>query len=210
MSYTRLEISDNTPVAMKNFIDQHLDMQVADIHCMLRLPIPELTLHSGFNFAAANSLLALVSGTAALISENINTKGGSGDLFKEVLKRYYPWNVQPPTNKDVETTIKHLYEYFRNPLSHSLGLRNAGNFLVLIVKAPLSETDIEKLEKRDSPDAPAIIYEPIELNGENIERIELHVPQFYWGVRKMIKRLTEDVIQMEKTEEEELQKLGLR
>jgi len=211
MSYTNLSISETAPAVVKNFVRNQLDMQFADINCMLRLPIHELSLHAGFNFAAANSLLSLVSGIAALISPGINTQRQSGPKFKEVLKRYYPWDLQPPLpdGKDLEIVVDHLYEYLRNPLAHTLGLKPAGNFLVAIVKAPLTEEEVRKLETSDTPPYQAVEYTPIEINGEQIEQISLHIPAFYWGVRKMVTRLTEDQLQMAETGKD-LIALGLR
>lgn len=209
MSYTQLTLPDNLASVVKDFVRNHLDMQFADIHCMLRLPIQTATLHSGLNFAAANSLLSLISGISALLTPEVNTIHQSGAKFIEALQRYYPWSTQPPGNKDSETIAKHLYQYFRNPLAHTLGLRRKGNFLVRIVKTSLSEEEIERLEESESPPYPAIEYSPVEINGEQIEAIDLHIPSLYWCVRKMFNLLMCDNTQMEKTANS-LRAIGLR
>jgi len=199
MSYQQIECDAATPTVVKNFIRSRVDMQFADIHCMLRLPIIEINLHSGCNFAAANSLLSLISGLSVLLTDNLNTSGQSEIKFKEVLSKYYPWNLQPPRNSDVYRTIDHLYKFLRNPLAHSLGIKPEGNFLVTIRKDPLNESEIEKLEYSDNPPGTAITYSPININGENIEMISLDIPAFYWGVRKMVELLTADTSQIIKT-----------
>jgi hypothetical protein len=211
MAYTNLQLNEAVPTVVKNFVRNQLDMQFADVHCMLRLPIIEADLHAGFNFAAANSLLALVSGISALISPGINTHRQSGDKFKEVLIKYYPWDIQPPvpSDKNIEVVVDHLYQYLRNPLAHTLGLKPAGNFLVTIVKDPMQEAEIVTLEQNDSPSYQAVEYTPVNMNGEQIEQISLYIATFYWGVRKMLTRLTEDTAQMTNTERE-LLALGLR
>lgn len=208
MSYQQLSLDSNTPSVVENFVRQHLEMQFQDIHCMLRLPLPELDIKAGCNFAVANSLLSLVSGLSTFLTENIDTSGNSGSKFKEVLLNYYPWDLQPPVNSTKERSVGHLYEYFRNPLAHSLGLRRKGNFLIVIAKGNLSEQEIEKLEQSTTPHAQAIEYTPITLNNEQIEQITLYVEYFYWGVREMLKRLSMDAAQMQKTEQG-LKSLGL-
>ena len=208
MSYQPLTLDEKTPTVVERFVRQHLEMQFHDIHCMLRLPLPELDIKAGCNFAVANSLLSLVSGLSAFLTENIDTSGNSGSKFKEVLQNYYPWDLQPPVNSTKERSVDHLYEYFRNPLAHSLGLRSKGNFLIVIAKGNLSEQEIEKLEQSATPHAQAIEYTPITLNNEQIEQITLYVEYFYWGVREMLKRLSMDAVQMQKTEQG-LKSLGL-
>ncbi len=208
MSYQPLTLDEKTPSVVERFVRQHLEMQFHDIHCMLRLPLPEVDIKAGCNFAVANSLLSLVSGLSAFLTENIDTSGNSGSKFKEVLLNYYPWDLQPPVNSTKERSVDHLYEYFRNPLAHSLGLRSKGNFLIVIAKGNLSEQKIEKLEQSTIPQAQAIEYTPITLNNEQIERITLYVEYFYWGVREMLKRLSMDAAQMQKTEQG-LKSLGL-
>lgn len=201
MSYRQLSLDGNTPAVVERFVRQHLEIQFHDIHCMLRLPLPEQDIKAGCNFSVANSLLSLVSGLSAFLTANIDTSGNSGSKFKEVLLNYYPWDLQPPVNSTKERSVNHLYEYFRNPLAHSLGLRRKGNFLIVIAKGVLSEKQIEELEQSATPHAQAIEYTPITLNNEQIEQITLYVEYFYWGVREMLKRLSSDTKQMKKTEQ---------
>ena len=208
MSYQPLTLDEKTPSVVEHFVRQHLEMQFHDIHCMLRLPLPELGINAGCNFAIANSLLALVSGLSALLTENIDTTGNSGTLFKKLLLDYYPWDLQPPVVSTKERSVDHLYDYFRNPLAHSLGLRSKGNFLIVIAKGILSEEAIEGLEKSPTPQAQAMEYTPITIKNEQIEQITLYVEYFYWGIREMLRRLSSDTQQMQKTEQS-LKSLGL-
>lgn len=201
MSYQQLTLDTKTPAVVEHFVRQHLDMQFHDIHCMLRLPLPEIGLNAGCNFAIANSLLALISGISSLLTDNFDTSGQSGDLFKKILLDYYPWDLQPPEKSTKERSVDHLYDYFRNPLAHSLGIKTKGNFLVVIAKNGLSETEIERLEQSQSSPGPAIVYTPITVKNEQIEQITLNVANLYWGVREMLKRLSNDTNQMQKTEQ---------
>lgn len=202
MTYQPLVLSPTTPPVVQRFIRGQLDMQFHDIHCMLRLPLLEHDLGAGCNFASANVLLAIVSGVSALLTSSLDTTGKSGALFKKILLDYYPWDVQSPEGSVVERSIDHLYQYFRNPLAHSLGIKTKGNFQVAVAKTKegLSEADIEQLENSLSSPGSAISYTPITLNNEQIERITLNIPSFYWGVREMVKRFSGDASQMQKTE----------
>ena len=200
MAYQLLVLSPATPPVVQHFIQEQVDMQFHDIHCMLRLPLLERDLGAGCNFAAANVLLAIVSGLSALLTKKLETSRKSGRLFRRILLEYYPWDVQPPHTSAIERSVDHLYEFFRNPLVHSLGIKIKGNFQVAIAKDSLPEVEIEKLERLTVPPGPAMVYKPITINNEQIERITLVVPHFYWGVREMVKRLSEDALQMQKTE----------
>jgi hypothetical protein len=177
-------------------INDQIEMQFKDAHSMLRLPVPQSALEAGCNFAGANCLLSLISGLSSLLTPAFDTSRISGRKFGEVMKTYYPWDIQPTVGDTaphgIDGTITHLYQYFRNPLAHSLGIKTKGNYLVRIEKGPLSESDIEQLENNTSSPGPAISYSPITISGENIEKIGLNVPYLYWGVREMLHRMTQD------------------
>lgn len=176
MAYQLLVLSPTTPPVVQRFIRSQVDMQFHDIHCMLRLPLLEHDLGAGCNFASANVLLAIVSGLSALLTSSLDTSGKSGVLFKRILLDYYPWDVQPPQGSAIKRSIDHLYQYFRNPLAHSLGIKTKGNFQVAVAKTKdgLSEADIERLENLLSSPGSAISYTPIIINNEQIERITLN------------------------------------
>lgn len=208
MSYQPLALDKQTPAVVGHFVRNHLDMQFHDVHCMLRLPLPEFDLRAGCNFAIANSLLALVSGLSALLTNNLDTSRQSGDLFKKILLDYYPWDLQPPEGSAKERSVDHLHDYFRNPLVHSLGIKIKGNFLVVIAKNSLPEATLENLERSQSSPGPAMVYTPITIKNEQIEQITLNVANFYWGIREMLRRLTGNTQQMQETEKS-LKSLGL-
>ncbi len=214
MSFTRLKTSKTTPSRVQVLLEGQIEMQFRDIHTMLRLPMPtqEHQLWAGCNFAAANSLFALVSGLSALEENNLDTKGISGKKFIDTMKRYYPWDLQPTesdtTPHGISGTIKHLYGYFRNPLAHSLGIKSDGNYLIVVEKEPLLESEIEQLEQIGSSPGAAIKYSPMTAHNQPIEMIVLDIPNFYWGVREMLYRMTMDVTLMAKVENN-LTQLGL-
>ena len=92
MAYVDLQIDAATPELVKDFIRFQVDMQFHDIHCMLRLPLPEPGLNAGCNFAAANTLLILVSGISTVLYKQT---GDSGKRFIRALEDCYPWDCEP-------------------------------------------------------------------------------------------------------------------
>jgi len=200
MAYQQLLLDPRTPRAVADFIRRHVDMQFHDVHVMLRLPLPEHELDAGCNFASANWLLTLISGLSTVIYKQT---GDSGDRFKETLVNYYPWDHEPLHGVKAQEGAHLLYELFRNPLEHALGvstersgsgrntvirLQRRNNPLDLnIVKGGLSEEQIENLEL--SPTRPNYAQATI---VKSSGRKDLLVAGLYWGVRRMVYQLTSD------------------
>ena len=76
-------------------------------------------------------------------------------------------------------------------MAHSFGVRTAGNFKVVVAKNGVPEKQIESEERRGIA-ASALFYEPIELNGEQIEQITLDVAQRYYNARVMFRNMSDD------------------
>jgi hypothetical protein len=99
-----------------------------------------------------------------------------------------------PGGVDAQSGSVALYNIFRNPLVHALGL---GKDRVAIAKSGLPEDLLETLErsvtrpKTGSADATMRVY-PAE------KRTDLLVDGLYWGVRCMVRRLTDDQALMTK------------
>jgi hypothetical protein len=92
MAYQQIQISDQTPEILRRFIREHIDMQFGDVHCMLRLPMPEVGLTHGCNFAATSILLNLISGLSTVFYKR---EGSAGARFRGLLREFYPWDLQP-------------------------------------------------------------------------------------------------------------------
>lgn len=198
MPYQLLRLSDDTTPTVKDFVRKHLDMQFHDVHCMLRLPMPAVGLDAGCNFAIASVLLSLVSGLSSWLKNGIHKRGESKECFLELLKNYYPWELQLPTGiKDIERCGQDLYDCFRNQLAHTCGL-NERNYQLFISKSRESHSDatLEMLEQSRKSPGTALSYSSVQCSGEEVTRIELFVDNFYWGVREMLERLSADKHQM--------------
>ena len=185
MAYQPLQISPNTPKKVKDFIRGHMDMLFHDVHCMLRLPMPAQDLSASCNFAAATFLLDLISGISTALYTG---QGRSGTDFKAVLKTYYPWDMEPPGGVDAKTGSADLYNIFRNPLVHALGL---GKDRVAIVKPTLPEDLLEDLESSMKRPAMGFAEATIKVYPAD-NRKDLLVDGLYWGVRCMVLRLTDE------------------
>jgi hypothetical protein len=119
MAYYPIQPNPNTPSIVADFIAHLVDMQFHDVHCMLRLPIPEHQLAAGCNFAATTYLLALISGLSSVL---YTQHGRPGGRFKTLMRGFYPWEDEPSGGFPNKAALPILYELFRNPLTHTLGL----------------------------------------------------------------------------------------
>jgi hypothetical protein len=196
MAYRPLSVDAQTPRMVRDFIRVHLDMQFHDVHCMLRLPLPEHDLYAGCNFAAANTLLSLVSGCSVTLYHQGSQPRKSGEFFRGVLREFYPWDFEPPEGAAKEDSISLLYYQFRNPLAHAFGVQeaNQNNLVLTIGKGNHREADIEALEQ---PTNRPTGLPTIAATGGSTTLI---VEGLYCGVREMVCRLTADKKRMNATE----------
>ena len=135
------------------FVRDHLSMQFADVRSMLRLPLPEQGIidgagYGGCNFAVATVLCNLVSGisvTAFRPSSLNNNRIGSARVFRQLLENFYPWEQGGNGIEGAEA----LYSYFRNPLTHALGVQHGQSYRIRISKSPspLQNNQIEEMEE---------------------------------------------------------------
>jgi len=59
---------------------------------MLRLPLPEIGITAGCNFAAVHVLLSMTSGLSRLMGPGPRN---TGEHFKQFVRRWYPWKLEP-------------------------------------------------------------------------------------------------------------------
>ena len=139
--------------SVSEFVEKHLSMQFGDVRSMLRLPLRKSGIEYGCNFAATATLCNIVSGISVTIfkpSKSLRTNRkdkkewiGSGEAFKQLLRNYYPWEPgENPTDG-----AKALYDLFRNPLAHALGVHGRSSYQIYIRKSPLQNRQIEQIEK---------------------------------------------------------------
>lgn len=127
-------------------------------------------------------------------------KGTSGDKFKTVLEKYYPWDLEGCL--DSRQSTEDLYDFFRNPLAHNLGMKNKktkkdGRYNIGIGKQSFPEDRLEKFELSETPPFKNTTLRLM----PDINTLKLSVEQLYWGVRVMITRLTDDAAMMTEAED---------
>jgi hypothetical protein len=201
MAYRPLAIDHATPPHAKALIRALENHYFSDVHAMLRLPDFDHGLLAGCNFAITQVLAAAVSGiSVTLYSQN----GGSGIRFKGLLKDYYPWAQEPENMVLPQEGANVLYSVIRNPLTHDLGLdlENKRQGQKIVIKRlttdnrrkGLPEHFIKELESpnRPSPMSPTVRV----LSGKTIVLVEA----FYWGVRKMVEKLSRDISRIQSAE----------
>ena len=201
MAYQPLNVEPSTPPRVKRLIRILEKQSFKDVHTMLRLPIPNYRLNTGCHFAIAHVLLAAVGG----ISTTLYRRGKeSGEMFKGLLKDYYPWHLEPNQYVSNLKAARIIYEVFRNPLTHDLGLDLSGSSQGIKVKVKRLErvnqkggpTDkwIERLEKDSQRQnmSPAVTV-------QSYKKVLL-VEALYWGLRRMVEAMTQDTQLMVRAE----------
>jgi hypothetical protein len=139
-------------------------------------------------------LLATVAGASTQL---LHTPGkGTGARFRECLVSFFPWDIDPPRGVSNEEAAKILYDVFRNPMVHFLGLNKATDPIVKIGHVFRGTDDaeqrveqLERLTVKPYSD-PCLVVTP--------EKRVLWLDPFYWGVRRLVERWSRDADQWRK------------
>jgi hypothetical protein len=115
----QLRYGGSAAAVVKASLDLAVRPHLADVRAMLRLPIPEIGIHAGCNFAAVQVLLNVLSGLSRLLCAG---PANSGDAFRRFVRLRYPWSMEPAAGLRREAGTKVLYDAFRVGFAHDLGL----------------------------------------------------------------------------------------
>lgn len=187
MPYELLKIADAAPPDLHVFVADTFDLYLRDVHGLLSVSAPQTgPIRHQFQIAATVTLLAVVAGASRTIYAE---EGKSGPLFADVLINFYPWDLDPPEGLDKHGASWLLYDYFRNPLVHAVGVKSSRRIVKIGRAFPgLPNKDqvarIDGLAIADLPPQPTLRLES--------DKAVLWVESFYWGVRKMIERVLAD------------------
>ena len=206
MAYRPLTTT-RAPKSIRAFVATHVDMQFADVHAMLRLPLDGDGLEAGCNFACVSTLCGLIAGASTIF---FSQTGSNGERFKGVLADYYPWRLQPKGGVSQAEAITALYSDYRNPLAHAWAVSTTeagrypnkriimdGNARVLgVVKQALTEQALAALEL-PSGQAPTWLTPVVMRNSAG--GLDLYPHSLYWGTRRMVEKLTRDRARMQQT-----------
>jgi hypothetical protein len=184
---------------------------------MLYEDIRKLVVQPGFNFLVAAGCCDLISGLSVSVfrpasafkvkkdwfykdNKGAAQKLGSGVLFDQVLKLYYPW--QRGERRARKGTV--IWKFIRNPLAHALGVEDESGLRVEAAKCkrlpdmtpvPLwTSEELDALERDADLDTAPVA---LKMSGR---KWVLAVERFYLGVFKLLRRLAKDKAQMEKAE----------
>ena len=190
-----------TPRAVRTFITQVMDVYLADIHAMLRLPRPEVNITEGCNFSIVAVLMNAISGVSVVLYEPPANKQATGRKFMQTANGFYPWDTEPVgaiNNADEGTEI--LYGSFRNPMAHAFGFQDPeppGPLRVTRFPGPgLAEADLETIETSIGRPNQTLRGAPTLMRDPATRALSLNVESFYWGVRELLQRLTADTARM--------------
>lgn len=118
--------------------------------------------------------------------------------FKGLLKNHYRWDLDVPEGVNEDEAIKILYNTFRNPLSHELGIITK-DLEKPEIKIRNSLPFIDKFEEVNR----RIMDETFPFGDPSIKKIDDEITfspaGFYWGLRKMVEAMLkkdEDVDQL--------------
>lgn len=195
------------PTSIRDFIAKHIDMQFADVHAMLRLPLTDDGLEAGCNFACVSTLCGLIAGASTIF---YSQTGCNGDRFKGVLNAYYPWRMQPDGGVSQAEAVAALYSDYRNPLAHAWAVStkevgkhpnkrvivDPSSTVLGVVKQALTEEALAALERPTGP-APSWLTPAVVRNAAG--GLDLYPHSLYWGTRRMVEKLTRDPARMRQT-----------
>ena len=126
---------------LRRLLEAQVDMQFRDVRVLLMLPRPDDGLDAGCNLTTALLLTAIAAGASVLLwdahSGALHARGERGARFKATVERHYPWSADDSVTPEYGTKL--LYDYTRNPLSHTLGI---GKTTRLFPGIPADEREI--------------------------------------------------------------------
>lgn len=201
--YRLLAIDPATPPAVQLFVRHVADVYLADVHAMLRLPLPQAQITEACNFAILAVLVNVISGASVTLYEPPPNAGESGRKFRETLSGYYPWDEEPAGSvTDAVEGARIVYDLFRNPMAHALGFLDPEPTGPLFVTRfePLTEAELESVELATTRPNIALHNAPTLTRNATTQALSLNAEAFYWGVRESIRRLTADATRVASAE----------
>jgi hypothetical protein len=188
------------------FVEWRIDVQLAEVRDMLRLPMPEVGLESGHNLAATASLVNLIAG-ASVWFYDASTAGqfdrdDSGRRYRETLAAYWPWEDGEIVDRAQGTRL--LYDCVRNPLAHAFGMSRLGDAgsPIAFLKDPLTAERVAELDLAETrPQGLGPTIRPATTPGAPARAYFVVVPALYWGVQRLLRAVLTDEQQLPAAEE---------
>ena len=179
---------------LKKLLEAHIDMQLSDIHTILK---------SGCNLSVTALLLNMISGVSVCFFNvpadapiQVFSPGDRGKRFTDLLDQFYPWLGDDALPK--AECISLLYREVRNPLTHGLALDNPvlTTHKVELATTRVNESQVNELE--NSPNRPSWLPPTVVKNPTPTQpsKIALFIPTLYWGVHRMLRDIFADAAQV--------------
>jgi hypothetical protein len=183
--------------AVKSSLHLAVRPHLQDVRAMLRLPLPEVGITAGCNFAAVHVLLNVLSGLSRLMGPSPTR---SDAAFRKFVARWYPWRLEPHGSIfRQQRGTKALYDSFRTGFSHDLGLlletgpidhrgrirpkfRIAGRQLGVTKQPSLSSSALVELD--DVTVRPTWLGPTVDMDGKI--GLLVNAVALYWGVRRLV------------------------
>jgi hypothetical protein len=180
------EVSVASEPSLKWMLAEHVDIQIADLRVLLRLPTKRLPAEC--NFTAAAMLFNLIAGASVCFynasEKTMKRPPPAGKHFRGVLEECFPWDAGTVAAKD---GARVLWKYSRNPLAHNLGLDHESAPTIQIRNNRVGPTRIIALE--DSEKLPAWAKPPLRPMGPHYV---IDVCGLYWGTHRMLHAVLAD------------------
>lgn len=196
MAYVQLNLPDTLPESVRSAIRVGVEPLFQDVHWMLSTTIggpSDTEPGRQLQVPIAHTLLAAVAGISTKLYCDAGGDGRTGSRFKNCLTTFFPWDLDPPTGVPKEKAAKILYETFRNPLVHYLGLNPAKSAVKIgqvFRGTDDAEIRVEELERQTSKpySEPCLVV--------TTETQVLWLDPLYWGIRILVERLCCDTVEI--------------
>ncbi len=174
----------------KIVFEGYIDDLISDIYHMTRQPMPELGLMAGFNVSSSIVMLSLIGGISRVLFDPKRIMQ-PGQAFKKCLEMWFPWEDEPGKSISKAKAAEILWKNLRNPLEHKLGISNDKKGVaqqIIIISIPnLTDEKIHEIETLDKSPLPF----PAVDKGNKGEFL-MFTGGLYWGIRRMITKMTYD------------------
>jgi hypothetical protein len=177
MAYENFRLPKAVPKELRSFVRKHIDPRFAEFEFLLLQHMPNSGPKGTLHHPLSVILLSLCDGCAQLL---VTDKLSNKQLFVKFLLDFYPWDKDEPEGRSRRASCEALWQLFRNPLTHTFGLRAQGAPRTKIGRS-LAPLDLAYLNSGDGE-------RPMEkhfLDGD-IGRTVFWIESFYWGLRRAV------------------------
>lgn len=186
IAYTPLQLPASLPPELEVIIRHAIeDPYLFDIHRLLSFGDTDAhPTRQQLQISIAVLLLSVVSGVSSTIYAKYD--GSPRKQFVGVLCDWYPWDLDAPEGVGSKGAAEILYDVFRNPLVHRLGLRRKRCRAIKIGRihpGASRVTEMEQLTERPGSEPSLVVRH---------DTIVFWLDNFYWGVRRMIEGMAAD------------------